>query len=185
MRKVTRKEGRHGLRTRRLSIVLAWRTSRGQGLFNLLSHHSQYGFRSNRHLGDRTEAGSHVLYAGTEEMDLVVDDQETVVVTMRELDKLNLRVLLVVFLEVGEKLLAVAGVDCGRNAIGALGKHGEYTVVNEIVNQDDSAFGAANEVGNVCPRIPHASGGENGFGNKFGRVLFHFVKNGIFSSVSI
>lgn len=159
-------------------LALCWPggLQEGQGLFNLLSQHSQYGFRSNRHLGDRTEAGSHVLYAGTEEMDLVVDNQETVVVTMRELDKLNPRVLLVVFLEVGEKLLAVAGVDCGRNAIGALCKHGEYTVVNEIVNQDDSAFGAANEIGNVCPGVPHATCGEKCFGKLFGRDFVDSIK---------
>ena len=74
-----------GMAPARSVLALCWPggLQEGQGLFNLLSQHSQYGFRSNRHLGDRTEAGSHVLYAGSKGMDFIVDDQETVVVAMR------------------------------------------------------------------------------------------------------
>lgn len=49
-------------------------------------------------------------------------------VAVGELNKLNGRILLVVLLEVGEELFAVAGVDGGRNAISALGEHGEHTM---------------------------------------------------------
>ena len=70
---------------------------------------------------------------------------------------MDFRILFVVFLEIGEELLAVAGVDGSRNAIGTLGKHGEYTVVNEVVNQDDAPCGAADEVGNVSPGVPHTA----------------------------
>lgn len=54
-------------------------------------------------------------------MNLVVNDQESVVMAMRELDILNRWILLVMLLEVGEELLAVAGMDGGCNAFSALG----------------------------------------------------------------
>ena len=88
-----------------------------------LYQQSQNRFRGDRHLGNGAETGAHVLQTGPEEMDLVVDDQETVVVFMRQLDEPDFGVLGVVFLQVGEKLLVVTGVDRGRNAVGTLGEH--------------------------------------------------------------
>ena len=70
-------------------------------------------------------------------------------------------------------------MDGGRNAIGTFGEHREYSVVNEVVNQDDSTFGAANEVGDVGPCVPYAAGRKDGFRKKFWRVFFHFFKDGI------
>ena len=52
-------------------------------------------------------------------MNLVVDDKEAVVVAVGELDELDFGILFVVLLQIGEELLAVAGVDGGRNAFGA------------------------------------------------------------------
>lgn len=43
-------------------------------------------------------------------------------VSVRELDEFDLRVLGVVFLEVGEELLVIACVDSGRDAIGPFGE---------------------------------------------------------------
>lgn len=114
-----------------------------RGSCKLLFQQPQYGFRGNCHLGNRTEAGAHVLYAGTKEVNLAVNDQETVVVAMRELYEFNRGILLIVFFEVGEELLAVAGVNSGRYTFGALGEQGKHAVVNEIVDENDSAFGAS------------------------------------------
>lgn len=109
----------------------------------------------------------------------MVDDEKTVVVAVGELNELNFGILFVVFLQVGEELFAVTGVDGGRNTFSALGEQGKHAVVNEIVDEDDSAFGTANQVGNVGPCVPHAARGEDLFGEHFGRVLLHFVENGI------
>lgn len=84
-------------------------------------------------------------------MDFVVNNEEAVVVAVGELDECYCRILFVMFLKVGKELLGVSGMDGGRNAVGAFGEEGKHTVVNEIVNEDNSVFGAANEVGNVLP----------------------------------
>ena len=144
-----------------------------------LPQQPQNRFRGDRHLGDGTETGAHVFQAGPEEMDLVVDDEEAVVVFMRQLDELDFGVLGVVLLQVGEELLVVAGVDGGRDTFFALGEHREHTVVHEIVDEDDSAFGTPDQVGDIRPRVPYAARGEDLFGELLGRVLFHLVENGI------
>ena len=79
-------------------------------------------------------------------MNLIVDDEEAVVVAVGKLNELDFGILFVVLFQVGEELLAVAGVDGGRNAFGALGEQGKHAVVNEIVDENDLAFGAANQV---------------------------------------
>ena len=99
---------------------------------------------------------------------------------MWELDEFNRRVLLIMLLEVGEELFAITGMDGGRNAIGTFGEPREYAVVNKVVNQNDSTFGAANEVGDVGPCVPHAAGGENGFGKLLGRDFVNPIKNKIY-----
>ena len=101
-------------------------------------------------------------------MDFVVNDKEAVVVAVGELDELYCRILFVMFLKVCKELLGVSGMDGGRNAIGAFGEEGKHAVVNEIVDEDDSAFGAANQVGYVCPCIPHAARWEDLFGGRLG-----------------
>lgn len=94
-----------------------------------------------------------------------------------ELNELNSRVLFVVLFEVGEEMLAVSSVDGGCNIFGAFSEHREYTVVNEVVDQDDSAFSAPDEVGNISPSIPYAAGGENCFGELFWSDFINPVKN--------
>ena len=69
----------------------------------------------------------------------------------RELDELDTGVLCIVFIQVCQEMLVIAGVDGGGNAFGPFVKHGEHTVVNKVVNQNDTAFGASYKVGNVCP----------------------------------
>ena len=75
----------------------------------------------------------------------MVDDEKTVVVAVGELHELDFGILFVVLLQVGEELLAIAGVDGGRNTFGTLGEQGKHAVVNEIIDEDNPAFGAANQ----------------------------------------
>ena len=100
-------------------------------------------------------------------------------VAVRKLNELDFGILFIVLLQVGEELFAITGVDGSRNVFGALGEEGKHSVVNEIVDENDSAFGAANQVGNVIPCVPYAAGGEDLLGKHLGRVLIHFVENGI------
>lgn len=59
-------------------------------------------------------------------MNLVVNNEEAVVVAVRELDELDFGILFIVLLQVGEELFAVSGVDGSRNAFGALGQQGKH-----------------------------------------------------------
>ena len=118
-------------------------------------------------------------------MDFIVDDEEAVVVAVGKLDELDFGVLFVVLLQVGEELLAVAGVDGGRKTFGTLGEQGEHAVVNEIVDEDDSAFGAANQIGDVGPCVPYAARGEDLFGALFGRYFFDSIENKFDLTVSL
>ena len=77
----------------------------------LSPHHPQNHLRRNAHFSNSAKPRPHILQAGTQQIDFVVDDQKTVVISVGQLDKLNFRILDVVFLQVGEKLFVKACVD--------------------------------------------------------------------------
>ena len=74
-------------------------------------HHPQNHLRRNAHFSEGTKACTHILQTGAQQKDFVIDNQETVVVAVGQLDKLYFWILGVVFLQVGEELFVVTGVD--------------------------------------------------------------------------
>ena len=68
------------------------------------------GFWGNRHFRDGAKARADVLQTGSKQIYFIIDNQETVVVPMRELDELYFGILGVVFLQVGQELLVIACV---------------------------------------------------------------------------
>lgn len=111
-----------------------------------LFHQPQNHLWCNAHLSNRTKTSPHILYAGAQQIDFVVDNQETVMIAVLQLDELYFGILGVVLLQVGEELFIMPGVDGRRNTIGSFGEHGEYSVVNIVVNQDNPLSGASNEI---------------------------------------
>ncbi len=71
----------------------------------------QDGFRRCCHLSNGTKASADILQTGTYKIYLVIDDQKTVMVSVGELDEFDFGVLVVVLLEVYEKLLIIASMD--------------------------------------------------------------------------
>ena len=98
-------------------------------------------------------------------------------ISVCQLDEFNLWILGIVFLQVGEELLVIAGVDGCCNSIGPLCEHRKHSVVNEVVNQDNPFSGITNEVGYVCPCIPDAAGREDLLGEELGGNVLDSVKN--------
>ena len=137
----------------------------------------QDGFRRSRHLCNGTKASADILQAGTYKIYLVIDDQESVMVPMGELDEFDLWVLGVVFLQVDEELFVVASMDGGCDAIGSFGEHREHSVINKVVNQNDSLFGVPNEVGDESPCVPDTASWEDLLRERFGRNILDFIKN--------
>ena len=78
-------------------------------LFSL--HQPQNHLRRNAHLSNSAKAHSHILQACSQQEDFVIDDEETIMISVCQLDEFNLWILGVVFLQVSEKLLVIAGVD--------------------------------------------------------------------------
>ena len=140
-------------------------------------HHPQNHLRLNAHFSNSTKSRPHILQAGAQQIDFVVDNQETVVVAVGQLNELDFRILGIVFFQVGEKLFVVTGVDGRWNTVDPLCEHGEHSVVNVVVNQDDSLSSTPNEIGDVGPRIPDAASGENLLWEKFSANVLDFVKN--------
>ena len=68
-------------------------------------------------------------------------------------------------------------VDGRRNAIDSFGEHGKYSVVNIVVNQDNPLSGTSNEVGDVSPCIPDATGWEDLLGEEFWTNVLDSIKN--------
>ena len=70
-------------------------------------------------------------------------------------------------------------VDGRRNAIDSFGEHGKYSVVNIVVNQDNPLSGTSNEVGDVSPCIPDATGWEDLLGEEFWTNVLDSIKNNL------
>ena len=99
------------------------------------------------HLDVGEELLAGILQAGPEEVDHIVDDEETVVVALGGI-YINRWILLVVALHV--KLLLtgeLAGVDGGGNIGIALAEQGEGGLVDVVVDEDDGLPGLLDEVG--------------------------------------
>ena len=59
---------------------------------------------------------------------------------MRQLHKLDFRILLVMFLQVSNELLCIACVYGSGHPLLTFCQHSQYTVVHEIVYQHDSVL---------------------------------------------
>ena len=59
-------------------------------------HQPQNHLRLNAHFSNRAKPHTHIFQAGTQQIDFVVDNQETVMVAVRQLDELNFGILGVV-----------------------------------------------------------------------------------------
>ena len=82
-----------------------------------------------------------ILQAGAKEIDLIVDNQETVVVMLADVDG-DRRILLVVTLQVELLLLGeLAGVDRCLDVGIAIAEHGQGVCADVIVDKHDRAFG--------------------------------------------
>ena len=64
------------------------------------------------HLFHGTKTGAHVFQTGPHEIDLIIDDEKTVVVLMGQLNKIDGRVLLIVLFQVCLELLGITAVYC-------------------------------------------------------------------------
>ena len=86
-----------------------------------------------------------ILQAGAKEIDLIVDNQETVVVMLADVDG-DRRILLVVTLQVELLLLGeLAGVDRCRDVGIAIAEHRQGIDVDVIVDEDDGCLGLFDE----------------------------------------
>ena len=100
-------------------------------------------------------------------------------VSLGQLDKLYFWVLGIVFLQVDEELLIVAGVDGCCYSVSPLCEHREHSVIDEIVNQYDFMLSTPNKVRDIGPCIPDATRRENLLGQKLGANVLDFVKNNL------
>ena len=75
-----------------------------------------------RHLqfSDGTQPRSHILHADTKQIDIIVDNEEAVVVLLRQLYELDFTILSIVFLQVYLERLIVARVNRGFHIICSL-----------------------------------------------------------------
>jgi hypothetical protein len=90
-------------------------------------HHPQNHLRRNAHFSNSAKSRPHILQTSTQQIDFVVDNQKTVVVSVGQLDKLNFGILDVVFLQVGQELFIVAGVNCAMPcSVNTYGREGLY-----------------------------------------------------------
>lgn len=86
-----------------------------------------------------------ILQAGTKDVDHIVDDEETVVISLAVIDG-DGGILLVMTLHVELLLLGeLAGVDGDRNVGVAIAEHRQGIDVDVVVDEDDGCLGSFNE----------------------------------------
>ena len=90
-----------------------------------------------------------IFQAGPKDVDYIVDNQETVVVSLTVIDCYGWILLIMpldVELQLSHILRQVTGVDGGRDVGCAMAQHGQGIDVDVVVDERDGAFGLLDEV---------------------------------------
>lgn len=88
----------------------------------------------------------------------IIDDEESVMLFMGELDLVDWRVLAVMLLEVGVEGLCEAGMNCAVDFFCSFCENGECAFVAIIIYECDLFCCCTNEGGDIIPSIKYTSG---------------------------